>query len=84
MNGINYPKVHDIDQSIHLANKNNVDLALGKYIDEHSEMFSLWEARTRYVLNYRLEKRKIERAVNEVENYLESINNEYILNNSIE
>ena len=77
MNGVNYPKVHDIDQLIHLAKQNHVDLLLGEYIDDHSEMFSLWEARTRYVLNYRLEKRKIDRALNEVTDYLEVIKKEY-------
>lgn len=58
MNGVNYPKTHDIDQLIRLANINNVELYLNEYIDDHSEMFSLWEARTRYILNYRLEKEK--------------------------
>ena len=69
MNGVNYPKTHDIDQLIRLANINNVEL----YIDDHSEMFSLWEARTRYILNYRLEKRKIERSLTETKSYLDVI-----------
>ncbi len=84
MNGVNYPKVHDIDQLIQLAKQNNVDLSLGEYIDDHSEMFSLWEARTRYVLNYRLEKRKIDKALNEVTDYIEAIKLEYDFDNSIE
>ena len=73
MNGVNYPKTHDIDQLIRLANINNVDLYLNEYIDDHSEMFSLWEARTRYILNYRLEKRKIERSLTETKSYLDVI-----------
>lgn len=73
MNGVNYPKTHDIDQLIRLANINNVDLYLNEYIDDHSEMFSLWEARTRYILNYRLEKRKIERSLMETKSYLDVI-----------
>lgn len=73
MNGVNYPKTHDIDQLIRLANINNVDLYLNEYIDDHSEMFSLWEARTRYILNYRLEKRKIERSLTETKSYLDII-----------
>ena len=71
MNGVNYPKTHDIDQLIRLANINNVELYLNEYIDDHSEMFSLWEARTRYILNYRLEKRKIERSLTETKSYFE-------------
>lgn len=73
MNGVNYPKTHDIDQLIRLANINNVELYLNEYIDDHSEMFSLWEARTRYILNYRLEKRKIERSLSETKSYLDVI-----------
>lgn len=72
-NGVNYPKTHDIDQLIRLANINNVELYLNEYIDDHSEMFSLWEARTRYILNYRLEKRKIERSLTETKSYLDVI-----------
>lgn len=73
MNGVNYPKTHDIDQLIRLANINNVELYLNEYIDDHSEMFSLWEARTRYILNNRLEKRKIERSLSETKSYLDVI-----------
>ena len=73
MNGVNYPKTHDIDQLIRLANINYVELYLNEYIDDHSEMFSLWEARTRYILNYRLEKRKIERSLTETKSYLDVI-----------
>ncbi len=73
MNGVNYPKTHDIDQLIRLANINNVNLYLNEYIDDHSEMFSLWEARTRYILNYRLERRKIERSLTETKSYLDVI-----------
>ena len=73
MNGVNYPKTHDIDQLIRLANINNVELYLNEYIDDHSEMFSLWEARTHYILNYRIEKRKIERSLTETKSYLDVI-----------
>ena len=73
MNGVNYPKTHNIDQLIRLANINNVELYLNEYIDDHSEMFSLWEARTHYILNYRIEKRKIERSLTETKSYLDVI-----------
>ena len=33
-------------------------------------MFTLWEAKTRYILNYCLEKYKVERALKEVDIYL--------------
>lgn len=83
MNGVNYPKTHDIDQLIQLAKEKDVDLSLNEYVDEHSEMFSLWEARTRYVLNYRLEKRKIEKALNEVCDYIDNLQTIYVLDDEI-
>ena len=66
IHAVPYQKIHDITQLIQLANQNGVDLDLPEYIDEHSQMFTLWESRTRYIINYRLEKRKIERALEEV------------------
>ena len=42
-NGIIYPKTHDIDQLIRIARQNNVNLYLAEYIDDHGEMFILWE-----------------------------------------
>ena len=56
IHAVPYQKIHDITQLIQLANQNGVDLDLPEYIDEHSEMFTLWESRTRYIINYRLEK----------------------------
>ncbi len=70
-NGVIYPKTHDIDQLIRIAGENDVDLLATEYIREHSEMLSLWEARTRYVLNYQLEFSKVERAMNGVDEYLD-------------
>lgn len=70
-NAVPYHKTHDITQLIQLANNNGIDLKLPEYIDDHSEMFTLWESRTRYIVNYRLEKRKIEKALNEVQIMLE-------------
>lgn len=40
LNGIEYPKTHDISQLIYLA-KEEIDLGISEYIEEHSEMFTL-------------------------------------------
>ena len=40
INGVEYPKTHDITQLIALINKSEVDIPLTEYIDDHSEMFS--------------------------------------------
>ena len=43
-----------------------------EYIENHSEMFSLWEARTRYVLNYHLDERKIDVSLKGVKELLDT------------
>lgn len=70
MSGIEYPKTHDIDQLLRIGKENGADLLVTEYIEDHSEMFSLWEARTRYVLNYHLEERKIDVALKGVKELL--------------
>lgn len=47
-----------------------------EYIDSHSEMFTVWEAKTRYILNYQLETKKITLALKEVEDYLNDLKKE--------
>lgn len=71
--GVEYPKTHDIDQLIRIGNERGVDLRLSEYLTDHAEMFSMWEARSRYVLGYAIEARKLERALSEVDGYLAAI-----------
>lgn len=71
--GIEYPKTHDIDQLIRLANESEVNLGLSEYLEDHAEMFSQWEAKSRYVIGYSIEQRKIERALEEIDEYLANI-----------
>lgn len=71
--GVEYPKTHDIDQLIRIGNERGVDLRLSEYLTDHAEMFSMWEARSRYVLGYAIEARKLERALSEVDDYLAAI-----------
>jgi HEPN domain-containing protein len=71
MSGIEYPKTHDIDQLLRIGKENGAELLVTEYIEDHSEMFSLWEARTRYVLNYHLEERKIDAALKGVKELLD-------------
>ena len=49
--GVQYPKTHDIDQLIRISRENELNLYIPEYIEEHAEMLSLWESRTRYVLD---------------------------------
>lgn len=59
----------DISQLISLLKDSAKDAPIPEYIDEHSEMFTLWESKTRYILNYRLESRKVDAALEAVEQY---------------
>lgn len=75
-NGIEYPKVHDIGQLIRLAENNQVCLGKIDYIDDHADMFSTWEAKTRYVLNDLVDYKRIQKAMPEVQSFLNSIKDE--------
>ncbi|MCI8366752.1 MAG: HEPN domain-containing protein [Eggerthellaceae bacterium] len=74
--GVEYPRTHDIDQLIRIANEGKVDLLLTEYIEDHAEMFSQWEAKSRYILDYSIEQKKIERALKAVDEYLTAIADE--------
>lgn len=71
--GIEYPKTHNIDQLIRIGRENNADIIVTDYVHEHSEMLTLWEAQTGYVIGYRLELRKTEAALNGVRKFLETV-----------
>lgn len=73
MNGIDFPKVHDISQLIQILQENELEEYVNDYIDEHSEMFTMWESKTRYILSYSIERRKVEKAIREVGTYLDLI-----------
>lgn len=66
LNGIKYRKTHDIGQLISLLKNNAEDVPVPEYIDDHSEMFTLWESKARCILDYRLEARKVDAALEEV------------------
>lgn len=71
--GIEYPKTHDITMLILKCKEEGLDLGITEYVDEHSEMFTLWEAKTRDVKNYRLEYDKVYKALKGVSEFIEAI-----------
>lgn len=71
--GVEYPRTHDIEQLILKCKDDGIDVGVTDYIDDHSEMFTQWEAKTRYIKNYRLESRKITKALSEVPIFLDSV-----------
>lgn len=71
--GVEYPKTHDIDQLIRLGREAGAELYLPEYLEDHAEMLSQWEAKSRYVLGYAIEARKVERALREIDDYLAEV-----------
>lgn len=82
MNGVEYSKTHDIEQLIQLAQSRNADLYVSDYIYDKAEMFSSWEAKTRYIMNYKLERKKVSTAIIEVNKYIDKLVNELSQNYS--
>jgi len=74
--GVEYPKTHDIDQLIRIGKEGGVDLYLTEYIEDHAEMFSLWETKSRYVLSFLAEVKKVDTAIIGIEVYFSNIANE--------
>lgn len=77
LHGIAFQKTHDLDQLIVLSKNNGVELFLPEYLKEKADVISLWETKTRYVIGFRVEQSRIEKALIELEKYfgtLSSIN----------
>lgn len=75
--GIEYPKTHDIENLLRIASENNVVISGDEYIFDHAEMFSKWEASSRYIIGYLIEKKKVEIAITHVIEYLEKLSKIY-------
>jgi len=69
MHGIPFQKTHDLDQLIVLAKSNNIELYLPEYLQEKADVISLWETKTRYVIGFKIELNRIEKALIELERY---------------
>ena len=69
LHGIAFQKTHDLDQLIVLAKNNGVELFLPEYLKEKADVISLWETKTRYVIGFRVEQSRIEKALIELEKY---------------
>lgn len=72
-NGIEYIKTHDITQLLLKFKDENLNVDIPEYIKEHGEMFTIWESKTRYITNYKLEKNKVGKALNEVTLFIDTL-----------
>lgn len=71
LHGKPFQKTHDLDQLINYAESNNIDLYLPEYLKDKADVISLWETKTRYIIGFKVELHRIEKALLELENYFE-------------
>lgn len=69
--GVTVPNTHRIPKLLQMTVHNGANLRVTEWIDDHAEMLSEWEAESRYNMDFIVERRKIERAVLEVSEFLE-------------
>lgn len=65
--GVTVPNTHKITKLLSMAANNGANLVITDWIDEHSEMLSEWEAESRYNMDFLVEKRKLDKAVDEIQ-----------------
>lgn len=65
--GVTVPNTHKISKLISMTVNNGANLTVTEWIDDHAEMLSEWEAETRYNMEFLVEKRKLDKAMAEVE-----------------
>lgn len=69
LHGAPIQKTHDIDQLITFANSQNIDLYLTKYLLDKSESISTWESKTRYILGFYIDVKRLDETIKEMEKY---------------
>lgn len=67
--GVPVRNTYKITKLLSMAINNGANLEITDWIDEHSEMLSEWEAETRYNVDFLVEKRKLDKAIEEVEDF---------------
>ncbi len=73
LHGISFQKTHDLDQLIVMAENNNIDLHLPEYLKDKADVISLWKTKTRYTIGFKVELRRIEKALLELEGYFQTL-----------
>lgn len=68
--GVTVPNTHKITKLIDMTANNGSNIVVTEWIDDHSEMLSEWEVESRYNMDFIVEKRKLDKAVHEVSNFL--------------
>ena len=68
--GITVPNTHKITKLIQMVSNHGANLVITEWLDDHSEMLSEWEAESRCNMDFLVEKRKLERAIQEIQVFL--------------
>lgn len=68
-NGVPLQKTHNLDQLIKCASDNGVNLYLTPYLLERSDVISIWEEKTRYVMGFSIEVSRISNTIDEMDKY---------------
>ena len=69
--GITVPNTHRISKLLQMIQNHNANINITEWIDDHSEMLSEWEVETRYNMDFIVEKRKLDKAIVEIKEFLE-------------
>ena len=65
--GVTVPHSHRISKLLQMIQHNGANLIITEWVDEHAEMLSEWEAESRYNMDFIVERRKIEKALEEIQ-----------------
>ena len=68
--GVTVPNTRKITKLIEMVSHNGANLVITDWLDDHSEMLSEWEAETRYNMDFLVEKRKLDKAISEIQTFL--------------
>lgn len=69
--GVTVPNTHRISKLLGMVCHNSANLVITEWIDDHAEMLSEWEAETRYNMDFVVERRKLDRAIKEIGEFLQ-------------
>ncbi|MCC8046388.1 MAG: HEPN domain-containing protein [Clostridiales bacterium] len=69
--GVTVPYSHKISKLVAMVFHDGANLTITDWLDDHAEMLSEWETETRYNIDFLVEKRKLDRAMEEVRNFME-------------
>lgn len=68
--GVTVPNTHRLSKLFSMVQNNGATLMITEWMDDHAEMLSEWKAESRYNMDFLVEKRKLEKALEKTEEFL--------------